>query len=322
MRLRSSARLAVDDQRIGPAELRRRPRPGAACIAWRASVAAEVGQRLVVEAGRAVRPGAGRRLPRCDSWLARPLLQRIHEQLLLGHVLGEAGPQERFVGGVLQQPPHQVGHAGQQLAVGRVDADALAQRHQRVLDRVGHAVEHLDLVARAAAGPAARPAARAWARLRTLWLPNAGRSSAWLLQQEPRQLLVVGVGLPLLREDRHRPVLLRGDDRLVIPVRALDQPHPDRRAAPLGPARRALRRSSRGVAQVRLDGDADVGPVAELVLVQDLAEDAQRQVLVGVLLHVDVDERPVLRGRRAGSAAAGRGRPRLVPSGSMGSNWL
>ena len=45
------------------------------------------------------------------------------------------------------KPPHQVGHAGQQLAVGRVDAHALAQRHQRVLDRLGHAVEHLELVA-------------------------------------------------------------------------------------------------------------------------------------------------------------------------------
>ena len=68
-----------------------------------------------------------------------------------------------------------------------------------------------------------------------LWLPNAGRSQSMVLQQEPRQRLVVGVGLPLLREDRHRPAFLGGDDRLVVPVGPLDQPHPDRRAAPFGP---------------------------------------------------------------------------------------
>ncbi len=49
-----------------------------------------------------------------------------------------------------------------------------------------------------------------------------------------------------------------------------------------------------GLGQIRLGDDADVGPVAELGLGEDLAEDGVGQVLVGVLLHVDVDERPVL----------------------------
>ena len=39
--------------------------------------------------------------------------------------------------------------------------------------------------------------------------------------------------------------------------------------------------------------------------VEDLAEDLQRHVLERVLLHVEVDERAVSPGQRAGSAAAG-----------------
>ena len=46
-----------------------------------------------------------------------------------------------------------------------------------------------------------------------------------------------------------------------------------------------------GIAQIALDHDADVGPVAKFVLHQHLLEDVQRQVLFCVRLHVDVDER-------------------------------
>ena len=171
-------RLAVDHRRIGPAELPRH------LLAAPSASPARLSSRLKSVSGslwngdRRRGCGPSARDPRADPSPSPALFERIHEQLLLGHVFGEAGPQERFVGRVLQQPPHQVGHAGQQLAVGRVDAHALAQRHQRVLDRLGHAVEHLQLVAASAAGRAARPAARAWARLRTLWLPKAGRSTA------------------------------------------------------------------------------------------------------------------------------------------------
>ena len=49
------------------------------------------------------------------------------------------------------------------------------------------------------------------------------------------QLLEVGVGLPLLVEDRQRPVVLGGDDRFVIPVGAFDEADPDGRAAAAGP---------------------------------------------------------------------------------------
>ena len=92
---------------------------------------------------------------------------------------------------------------------------------------------------------------------------------------------------------------------LVVPVRPLDQPDRHRRPAALDPG---VERPEvvLGLGQVRLGDDADVGPVAELGLGQDRAEDGVGQVLVGVLLHVDVDVRPDARGPPGGSAGAGR----------------
>src|SRR5262249_29272041 len=81
---------------------------------------AEVADRLIAERRRA----GGSVLLR--AFLTVPSDQRlfewIHQQTLLGHVLGEAGPQEGLVSSVLEQAPDQVGHAGQELAIGRVDA--------------------------------------------------------------------------------------------------------------------------------------------------------------------------------------------------------
>ena len=62
-------------------------------------------------------------------------------------MFGKARPQERIVGRVFQQPPHQVRHAGNQLAVGHVNPQAVAQVDQRLLLGVAHAVEHLQLEA-------------------------------------------------------------------------------------------------------------------------------------------------------------------------------
>ena len=158
-------------------------------------------------------PGAGEGLRRKHGWHASrfartdTVLLRIHQQLLLGHVLAEAGPQERFVGRVLQQPPHQVRHARQQLAVGRVDADPLAHPHQHVLDRVGHAVEHLDLdrprrhAQLVGHGQGVRDAADVVAAERR-------PQRTVVLQQKPRQPLVGGVGLPLFQPDRRLPAAL------------------------------------------------------------------------------------------------------------------
>ena len=55
-------------------------------------------------------------------------------------------PQERLVGRVLEQPPHEVGHAGDELADGRVFAHAAGRAADGRLDGLAHAVQHLQLV--------------------------------------------------------------------------------------------------------------------------------------------------------------------------------
>ena len=134
--------------------------------------------------------GRSRRLRGCDRGCGvrfasavlarRPLFERIHQQLLRRDLLGKARPQERIVRRVFQQPPHEVRHAGNQLAERHVDPQAVAQVDERLLLGVGHAVEHLQLEAAGAAMPRCRATAMPWASERTLWLPSAGRRCSWL----------------------------------------------------------------------------------------------------------------------------------------------
>ena len=140
--LRGVERLAVDEGRIIPAKL---ILDGGESLLHLppTRLLAEVGEGLVLEAG--FRSGRRRSVVEQES--------RIHQQLLLGNVVGEARPQKRRVGGVLEQPANQVRHAGQKLAERRVDADALAEPDQGVLHRVGHAVEHLNLEAAVGGSP-------------------------------------------------------------------------------------------------------------------------------------------------------------------------
>ena len=149
--------------------------------------------------------------------------------------------------------------------------------------------------------------------LRMLWLPNAGRSQSTVRQQELGAALVVGVrsATSRVKTGTGQPLLGR-DHRLVIPVRPLHEPHPDRRRRSiLGPVEQLVQVGF-GVPQVRLDRDADVGPVAELGLGRGPRGRCWSvDVLEAVLLHVEVDERTrPLRQRRGSAAAAGRPRGR------------
>jgi len=154
-------RLAVDHQGVVAAQpwAHRRQRGGEVVAHGRAG---EVGVRLVLE----IVSDPGRR--RDGDTL------RIRQQRLGRFVLGEAAPQERLVGRVLEQPAHEVCHARDQLAERHVDAHALAALGQRAHERLGHAVERLQFQG-ACGRPRASRAARAWAIDRMLWLPTANR---------------------------------------------------------------------------------------------------------------------------------------------------
>ena len=92
-----------------------------------------------------------------------------------------------------------------------------------------------------------------------------------VLKHEPRLPLEIRVGLPLVLINGDRPAVGSGVDRLVIPIGPFDQPHPNRRAAGLRPLGQRDKIAPR-IAQIALDHDADVGPVAEFVFRQHRLE--------------------------------------------------
>ena len=74
----------------------------------------------------------------------------------------------------------------------------------------------------------------------------------------------VGVGIGFFGEDGDGPAVLGGDDGFEIPIRSFDEPDPDGRAAIGGPIGQILQIVQRA-AEIGLNGDADVGPVAEFI---------------------------------------------------------
>ncbi len=219
---------------------------------------------------------------------------RFHQQLLDRNLFGEALSQEGIIGRVFQQPADQVGHAGDQLAERRVNPHALAAVGQELRLVAPHAVEHLQLVGSLGHAEVLR-AGDAVGEAPQVVAAEGGSQPAIVLHQEPREPLEIGVGLPFLLVDGNGPAVRLGHDRFVVPVGPLHQPHPDRRAALFRPLQEGFGVALR-LGQVRLHDDADVGKVAELVLHQNLFEDLEGEVFVGVLLHVDVDVGVVLAG--------------------------
>ena len=209
---------------------------------------------------------------------------------------GEAGLEERFVRRVFQQPAHQVGHARQAWRRKACRPARGAPANQARWIDVAHAVKHLDLVA------ARRHAVRLGGGHRVRQAPDvmAAKGRAQSVDGAPsrtghsarnRRRFATSGGRPA----RANRVVGRHD--LVVPVRPLDQPDRHRRTAALDPLAAASEGRASVSGMIRLHDDADIGPVAELGLRQHLANNGVRQVLVGVLLHVDVDISPQLAGR-------------------------
>ncbi len=236
----------------------------------------------------------GRRGPR-DGELDGPLVR-----LLAAH--------EGFVARVLEQAPHQVSHAGDELAERRVHAHALVELRQRDLQRVGHPVERLELdvplgeLRRSRRGETPREAPRVVARERWSKEPRA-------VHQQIDRALVASVGLPLLLVDRARPAALAGEHSLVVPVRTLHETDPHRRPPAARPRCQALD-VALCVLQVRLDDDPDVGALRVLRAPEHVLEERERQLLPLVLLHIDVHEAAHLAGRVEDAAEARHDRAR------------
>jgi len=94
------------------------------------------------------------------------------------------------------------------------------------------------------------------------------------------------VGLGLDRVGGCWPVPLRGDDRLVVPVRPFDQADGDRQALAAGPRDQLVKVLVR-LAKVHLHGQSQVRVLAELGIATEAAEDLEGDVLQPPHLHVD-----------------------------------
>ena len=266
--------------------------------------AREVAHRLVEE-GLAVADArdrgaqvvaAGRFAQRREARIVAGGAVRRGEQLFGSRAVGEARAEPRLVRGVLEQAAHEVRHAGDHLAHRHVLAHAKVHLGAGGLQLVAHAVEHLQLERRAGQAEALdlgerrrdRPGVVRAERELHAALAAAPRRR---LEEDAAHPLEARVAVALAAPDRHRPAHLLGVDRLVVPVRALDEAHRHRTAAsrrPLGDVPRVVVAR----AQVRLHGE----PALERDRIAASLEELEGEVLERPLLHVEVDEDAALGG--------------------------
>jgi hypothetical protein len=163
-----------------------------------------------------VDPGGGRGRVREPAHPGRP------QKALQVATLGEALAHEALVGGVLQEAPHKVGHAGDELADGGVHLEAQALVPDRVLDGLSHAVQHLQLVA-PVGDAAAAGVGDGVGQAPQVVAGEGGPHLAVVVVQQLHAALVGDVGLDLALEQRRLPPGGAGLDRLGVPIGALDQ---------------------------------------------------------------------------------------------------
>ena len=246
--------------------------------------------------GRGAGPGSGsgRARSRSRGWL---------EQLGELATLGEPVPEERLVGGVLQQTADQVGHAGDQLPHGGVHPDPLPQAAQGGVDGLGHPVEQLQLDRPfgQSGGPGRSQAVGQGAQVVA---GEGGADLPGVLHQVAGAALVVGVGLGLALEDGHGPALGLGHHRFEIPVGALHQADLQRRGQRRARPGHQVPQVGEGVLAVGLHHAAQGGAARKLR--PDGPQQLEGDVLHIVVLGVDVDGGRHLPGPQKDGAQAGQ----------------
>src|SRR5207302_8720373 len=70
-------------------------------------------------------------------------LARIAQKGLLRHILREFRAQESFVRSILEEPPNQVRHAGQEFADGTIFTHAISHLNESAFDWSRHSVKQL-----------------------------------------------------------------------------------------------------------------------------------------------------------------------------------
>ena len=251
------------------------------------------------------------RAPQLERGLVRERLHGARQQLVERRA-ARLLVQERLVRGVLEQPPHEVGHAGHELAHRAVGAHAQAVRGERVLRgrRRGRAAPAAR--GRASSPPSARLQAIACATERRLCDAIATRTSGRASSSRRVSASKLRSHSALSSNTGGLPAVLARLDHLVVPVGALHEPHHERRRRGRRPRPvedpLELRRR---VAQVGLEHDAR-GRARRANSSSSSSSKTRSSVVSSesTRLHVDVQVRAeVARALRAAAAAAAR-RPR------------
>ena len=107
-----------------------------------------------------------------------------------------AEAQEARVRGVFQQPPHEIGHAGEQIADRRVEPHAMAEVAQQFALRLGHAVEHLQFERARWQAEVFRVGQRD-AECAQIVRAEGGVKCGAMIEQPAGELLVIRVGVAL-----------------------------------------------------------------------------------------------------------------------------
>ena len=154
----------------------------------------------------------------------REQLDGIAQELLLRGFSGVLGAEESFVGGVLQQAAHQIGHAGQQGADGAIFADPVPALDEGCLQFVRHAKERLEFVGAGIDLTALGLRDGVGARADVVRGECRG-DDVDVVQEKTGELLVVGVAFGLARPDRYGPGALLGEDGFEVPISAFHEPH-------------------------------------------------------------------------------------------------
>jgi hypothetical protein len=215
--------------------------------------------------------------------------QRLHGRIGVGQPV-----EERGVGTVLQEAPHQIGHQVLVRPHRRVDAAGDARGavgHHIVVDRLAHAVQALELIGARGGrggddGGNGERVVRGELRHERIAVGHDETHA-----REPRQVRV-----HLARQHRivAEPPFLRPFD-LAVPVGALDEPHRDRLASLVRQLPQPAQHRDRALA-VGLHGKPQALPAGEGGMGKRGGEQRQREVEPVLLLGIDGEHQAVAAG--------------------------
>src|SRR5207249_4544239 len=99
----------------------------------------------------------------------------------------------------------------------------------------------------------------------------------------------IGIALRFLQPYRNDPAVLGGLNFFVIPIRAFDQTN-SKTCPALASPRNQIMQIVFGVAQISLNDNAGMRPVAKLRLGEEGAKKFEGRIFVRVAFHVEIDE--------------------------------